>query len=82
MEEEKRRAAQAASEIVEDGMTVALGTGTKAAYVLPALAAQELSLRCVVRWPRTKLAAAKLGLRLEPFTADRLDIMIDGADPV
>jgi ribose 5-phosphate isomerase A len=82
LEEETRRAAQAAAEIVEDGMTVGLGAGTTAVYLLLALVAQVLPLRCVVTWPRTKRAAAKLGLRVGPFTADRLDIMIDGADQV
>lgn len=63
-------------------MTVGLGTGTTATYLLPALAARGLSLRCVATSPRTEQAAAEVGLRVEPFTADRLDIMIDGADQI
>ncbi len=82
VEEEKRRAAQAAAQVVEDGMTVGLGTGSTVAYLLPALAARQLSLRCVATSPRTEQAAAKLGLRVERFNLDRLDIAIDGADQI
>ncbi len=35
---EKRLAAEAAAELVEDGMTVGLGTGSTVAFLLPALA--------------------------------------------
>jgi ribose 5-phosphate isomerase A len=82
VEKEKQRAAQAAAEVVEDGMTVGLGTGTTVAYLLPALAARQLSLRCVATSPRTEQAATKLGLRVERFTFERLDIAIDGADQI
>ena len=37
-EHEKRLAAEAAALLVEDGMTVGLGTGTTVGYLLPALA--------------------------------------------
>ena len=47
VEEEKRSAAEAAAELVEDGMTIGLGTGSTVAYLLPALARRGLSLRCV-----------------------------------
>ncbi len=82
VEKEKQRAANAAAELVEDGMTVGLGTGTTVAYLLPALAARQLSLRCVATSPRTEQAATKLGLRVERFTLERLDIAIDGADQI
>ena len=82
VEEEKQRAAKAAAELVEDGMTVGLGTGSTVAHLLPALAARQLSLRCVATSPRTEQAATKLGLRVEPFTLERLDIAIDGADQI
>jgi ribose 5-phosphate isomerase A len=82
IEKEKRRAAEAAAQVVEDGMTVGLGTGSTVAYLLPALAARQLSLRCVATSPRTEQAATKLGLRVERFVLDRLDIAVDGADQI
>jgi len=82
VEQEKRRAARAAAATIEDGMTVGLGTGTTAAYLLPALAARRLSLRCVATSPQTERAASELGLRVEPFGVARLDVTIDGADQI
>ena len=83
VEDEKRAAAAQAAELVEDGMTVGLGTGTTVAYLLPVLAARRLNLRCVATSPRTEQAARELGFSLEPFDAlDRLDLTIDGADQI
>ena len=83
---EKRVAAEAAARLVEDGMRVGLGTGSTVAFLLPTLAARELSLRCVATSPATEHAARDLGLAVEPFAGadalDRLDIAIDGADQV
>ena len=83
IEEEKRLAAETAAELVEDGMTVGLGTGSTAGYLLEALAARRLELRCVATSPRTEERARSLGIAVEPFeTLDRLDIAIDGADQI
>ena len=83
IEDEKRRAAEAAAELPEDGMAVGLGTGSTVAYLLPVLAERGLSLRCVVTSPRTEAAARELGIAVEPFGGlERLDIAIDGADQV
>ena len=83
VEDEKRLAAEASAELVEDGMTVGLGTGSTVAYLLPALARRSLDLRCVATSPRTEKAATELGLRVEPFdTIDRFDLTIDGADQI
>jgi ribose 5-phosphate isomerase A len=80
---EKSGAAQAAADLVADGMTVGLGTGSTVAHLLPALAERELSIRCVATSPRTESAALGLGLPVEPFEhLDALDIAIDGADQV
>lgn len=83
---EKRLAAEAAAEFVEDGMRVGLGTGSTVAFLLPALAARSLDLRCVATSPATERIARELGLRVESFVgADalaQLDIAIDGADQV
>ncbi len=81
-ETEKYLAARAAAELVEDGMVVGLGTGTTVAYLLPALASRKLSVRCVATSPRTHEVASSLGLHVEPFTMDRLDLAIDGADQI
>ena len=82
-EQEKQAAAEAAAKLVDDGMRVGLGTGSTVEYLLPALAARGLEVRCVATSPRTEAAAAELGLGVEPFdTFDRLDIAIDGADQV
>jgi ribose 5-phosphate isomerase A len=85
-EREKQRAAEAAAELVEDGMTVGLGTGSTAAYLLPPLAARNLDIRCVATSPSTSQAAQALGIRVVSFAGleapGRLDITIDGADEV
>jgi ribose 5-phosphate isomerase A len=85
-EHEKRRAAEAAAELVQDGMTVGLGTGSTAAYLLPPLAARKLNIRCVATSPTTSQAAQALGIEVVPFAGleapARLDMTIDGADQV
>jgi ribose 5-phosphate isomerase A len=80
---EKRVAAEAAAQLVEDGMAVGLGTGSTVAHLLPALAGRELSIRCVATSPRTESAARELGIPVEPFERlEALDVAIDGADQV
>jgi ribose 5-phosphate isomerase A len=82
-EAEKRLAAEAAARLVEDGMTVGLGTGSTVARLLPPLAERKLEIRCVATSPRTESAALDLGIPVEPFDRlERLDIAIDGADQV
>lgn len=81
---EKQAAAVAAAELVEDGMTVGLGTGSTVAHLLPALAARGLSgIRCVATSPATEQQARELGIPVEVFDSlSRLDIAIDGTDEV
>jgi len=81
---EKRIAAEAAAELVEDGMTIGLGTGSTVAYLLPALAARGLNgIRCVATSVATEEQARGLGIPVEEFSElERLDIAIDGADQV
>jgi ribose 5-phosphate isomerase A len=82
-DDEKRLAAEAAAELVEDGMLLGLGTGSTVQLLLPALAARGLSLRCVATSPQTERTARELGLPVEPFDRlDRLDLAIDGADQI
>jgi ribose 5-phosphate isomerase A len=82
-EQEKRAAAEAAAAVIQDGMTVGLGTGSTVGYLLSALAARRPDVRCVATSVATEQAARALGLALEPFEwVDRLDIAIDGADQI
>jgi ribose 5-phosphate isomerase A len=81
---EKRLAAEAAAELVEDGMAVGLGTGSTVAHLLPALARRGLSaIRCVATSVATEAQARELGIPVEEFgELERLDIAIDGADQI
>jgi ribose 5-phosphate isomerase A len=82
-EREKQVAAEAAAELVEEGMTVGLGTGSTVAYLLPALARRSLTILCAATSPRTEHVARELGLRIEDVASiDRFDLTIDGADQV
>jgi ribose 5-phosphate isomerase A len=83
VEHEKKAAAVAAAELVEDGMMVGLGTGTTVAYLLPALARRRLDISCVATSPATEALARAEGIRVGPFERiARLDLAIDGADQV
>jgi ribose 5-phosphate isomerase A len=83
IEREKQVAAEAAAELVEDGMKVGLGTGSTVAFLLPALARRSLDIVCAATSPRTEDAARELGLRIEDLASiDHFDITIDGADQV
>jgi ribose 5-phosphate isomerase A len=81
---QRRMVAQAAAELVSDGMRVGLGTGTTAAEMVRALAARKLAgVLCVATSAATERLARELGLA----TADlddvgELDIGIDGADQI
>lgn len=83
-DEEKRLVAEAAADLVEDGMAVGLGTGSTVAHLLPALARRRLSgIRCVATSVATERQARELGIAVEEFgELDRLDIAIDGTDQV
>ncbi len=64
-------------------MLVGLGTGSTVAFLLPALAARGLEIRCVATSVATEARARELGIAVEPFdSVDRLEIAIDGADQV
>src|ERR671923_2550397 len=84
LDAEKQLAADAAAELIEDGMRVGLGTGSTVAHLLPAIASRELKdLRCVATSVATEDQARALGIPVEPFDQlDRLDIAIDGADQI
>jgi ribose 5-phosphate isomerase A len=86
----KETAARAAAELVRDGMTVGLGTGTTVDYLLRALgerAGQLPGARFVATSPATDRIARELGLQvceLDELTGGggELDIAIDGADQI
>jgi ribose 5-phosphate isomerase A len=80
---EKKNAAEQAAALVENGMTLGLGTGTTVAYLVPALATRRLRVRCVATSTATENEARELGLEVLPFEGiGRLDLAIDGADQV
>jgi ribose 5-phosphate isomerase A len=81
---EKRLAAEAAAELVEEGMTVGLGTGSTVAHLLPAIARRGLAgIRCVATSVATEEQARELGIPVERFDSlQRLDLAIDGTDEV
>jgi ribose 5-phosphate isomerase A len=83
-DDEKRVAAEAAAELVEEGMTVGLGTGSTVAHLLPAIARRGVSgIRCVATSVATEQQARELGIPVEQFNSlQRLDIAIDGTDEV
>jgi ribose 5-phosphate isomerase A len=86
-DQRKRIAAEAAAQLVEDGMRLGLGTGSTVAHLLPALAERGLrDLRCVATSPATAEQARALGLHVEDFDSaqapEELDLAIDGADQI
>jgi Ribose 5-phosphate isomerase A (phosphoriboisomerase A) len=82
----KRAAADAAAELVRDGMRVGLGTGSTAAFELEALARRHRQGLRFVGIPTSEQTAARataLGSPLTSFTPRLLiDLTIDGAHEV
>ena len=86
-EAEKQAVGDAAALLVEDGMTVGLGTGSTAARMVRALGrrarGEGLRLRGVATSQATAALAASCGLDLVPFDdAGRIDLTLDGADEI
>ena len=82
----KRAAAEAAVELVQDGMVVGLGTGSTAAFAVEALARrhrQGLRFVGIPTSERTGAMARAAGIPLTSFSEHRqIDLTIDGADEV
>ncbi len=82
----KRAAAEAAVELVQDGMVVGLGTGSTAAFAVEALGRrhrQGLRFVGIATSQRTAAQAAAAGIPLTSFAEHRqIDLTIDGADEV
>ena len=83
----KRAAAYAAADLVQDGMTIGLGSGSTFSFVLDRLAErmreEGLQLRGVPTSAQTAAAAERAGVPLATLDeVERLDLAIDGADEV
>lgn len=82
----KRAAAEAAVELVQDGMVVGLGTGSTAAFAVEALARrhrQGLRFVGIPTSEKTAARASQAGIPLTSFAEHRqIDLTIDGADEV
>lgn len=83
---EKRLAAQAGADLVQDGMVVGLGTGSTAELLIPALRARmDLGLRftAFATSRRTHALAADAGIDIREFDGSvGIDLTIDGADEI
>ena len=82
----KRAAAEAAVELVQDGMVVGLGTGSTAAFAVEALARrhrQGLRFLGIPTSERTAAQARAAGILVTSLAEHRqIDLTIDGADEV
>jgi ribose 5-phosphate isomerase A len=82
----KRAAARAAADLVQDGTTIGLGSGSTFAFVIERLAermASGLKVSGVPTSRTTAEAAKRAGIPLLELDAvERLDLAIDGADEV
>jgi ribose 5-phosphate isomerase A len=84
---EKAAVGEAAAALVEDGMTVGLGTGSTASWMVRALGRrvrdERLRLRCVATSEATAALARTCGLLLlELDEAGEIDLTLDGADEI
>ena len=84
---QKRAAAEAAVALVEDDMTLGLGTGSTMKFALAALGRrvreEGLQIRGVATSLHTEEAARSVGIVLTDFASvSSLDLAIDGADEV
>jgi ribose 5-phosphate isomerase A len=82
----KQRAGARAVEFIEDGMSVGLGTGSTAYWMVKRLGErvrEGLRVRCVPTSRRTEEQARSLNIPLVTFEdVQQLDLAIDGADEI
>ncbi len=82
----KRRSAEEAAKYVERGMTLGLGTGSTAAYLVDILGErvkEGWQLRGVPTSEETRRHAERVGIEIiEPDETTQIDLAIDGADEV
>ncbi len=86
IEEEKRIAGVKAAGFIKDGMTVGLGTGSTARYLIEEVGRrvrQGLSITAVATSQRTQELAGQLGIPLAGIDdVERIDLAIDGVDEI
>jgi len=83
----KKAAAEAAADLVEDGMVLGLGTGSTAAYFIDALgrrlAADGLRITGIPTSQQTEAQARSVQIPLTSFAEHaQVDLTVDGADEV
>lgn len=83
----KEAAGRKAAELVRDGMTLGLGTGTTSVHVIRAIGErvqkEGLRVRGVPTSERSRILAEEMGIPLVDLSeAGQLDLAIDGADEV
>lgn len=82
-DDQKRVAGEAAAALIEDGMTVGLGSGSTAALFVEALAARKPRIRGVATSEATASLARRLGIEVLDLDAvDHIDLTVDGADQI
>ncbi|MBL7697325.1 MAG: ribose-5-phosphate isomerase RpiA [Chitinophagaceae bacterium] len=85
-DEMKQKAGAHAATLVNNGMTVGLGTGSTANHFIAALAArvkEGLRVNAVPTSVKTKELATQLGISVIEFDdAETIDIAVDGADEI
>lgn len=87
LSEAKKKVGYAAANFIEDGMTVGLGTGSTAFYLVEALGKrikeEGLKIKAVTTSTRTADQAKSLNIPLYDLDeVDRIDLTIDGADEI
>ena len=82
----KQLAAQRAVQLILNGMTVGIGTGSTSAFAIEAIGARikkGLSIKAVASSIRSEELAKAAGITLSPFSeVNDIDLYIDGADEV
>jgi ribose 5-phosphate isomerase A len=85
LEAAKRSAGEAAAGLLEDGMTLGLGTGTTARWFIEAVGARVargLRVSAVATSLASATLAARWGIPLLELDARGVDLAVDGADTV
>ena len=82
----KQIAAEDAAKLIQDGMTVGIGTGSTSAFAIEAISKrikEGLSIKAVASSTRSEKLAKGAGITLIPFSeVEDIDLYIDGADEV
>lgn len=83
IDDDKRRAAEAALDEVQDGMLLGIGTGSTVAFLIEALIARHPRITCVATSEASMAAARAGGLDVRDMAdVSRVDLTIDGADEI